>query len=344
MTQQNLQKIQRMLVLYVIAVLDFQPIEPGILRGTLSAAHTPARFVLEDSKEQFEPAVEVKEPVAKAEVWKKKMLETDRRSVLQPKKRHARRKGPRTDSHGSLSSISFLLKTLYKGTPNPAVGTQSKYMKTPKATEKKLKKDTNPVIEAEISIPAKISQEPIEDPEEDVVLHNPSGLIQGGEIPLPSVYLKGKKSYIVFIYQHVYSDLLAEFKQKVDRFFLTENESSDETAKTINKIPPDSALAEIRQCIKLYETTVYLCDILNFTSLPLSAKVAVMALKGTAKEGQKVLLRSPRLIELRFEFLDLPMVITKWIEEVKRGKEYEIIIAQQLPIITNNQFFALSFI
>ncbi len=82
----------------------------------------------------------------------------------------------------------------------------------------------------------------------------------------------------------------------MDRFFeppsaadSSESEQADQQpAKTINKIPPDSALAEIKHCVKLYETTVYVCDILNFTSLPLSAKVAVMTTKGAGKEGQKV--------------------------------------------------------
>ena len=70
---------------------------------------------------------------------------------------------------------------------------------------------------------------------------------------------------------------------------------------------------------------IYICEILNFTSFPLSHTVAVLPLKGVAKEGIKILIRYPRILELRYEFLDLPTVIAKWIEEVKRGREYEII-------------------
>jgi len=49
-----------------------------------------------------------------------------------------------------------------------------------------------------------------------------------------------------------------------------------------------------------------------------------MSLKGNAKEEHKALLHNPRLTQM--EFLDLPMIIAKCIEEVKKGNEYEIVI------------------
>ncbi len=57
---------------------------------------------------------------------------------------------------------------------------------TAETLEKKLKKDAGPAPgreDTEISLPAKISQEPIEDPEEDVALPGQLGLVPGREIP-----------------------------------------------------------------------------------------------------------------------------------------------------------------
>ncbi len=128
-------------------------------------------------------------------------------------------------------------------------------------------------------------------------------------------------------------NLLADFEAKLSRLFslqegvIPATEALVGGGTVINQLPADSALVEVKQCVRVYDTTVYVCTVLNFTSPPLSREIAVVTGKGGAKEGLRVLLRSPRQLERNFEYLGLPLVVAQRVEEVKRGAEYAIKIS-----------------
>ena len=118
----------------------------------------------------------------------------------------------------------------------------------------------------------------------------------------------------------------ANLRDKIDRFFSSPIDNEPKR-NVINQLPADSALVEIKQCIKVFEASVYLCNVLNYTSAPIGERVAVIPLKGNGKEGQRALIRSPRLLDSVPEYLDMPLVLVQKMEEVKRGTEYEIKIS-----------------
>ncbi len=50
----------------------------------------------------------------------------------------------------------------------------------------------------------------------------------------------------------------------------------------------------------------------------------MLALKGVAKEGQRIVLSNPRLLDEAFVFVNTPVAIVQQLSTVKRGAEYEI--------------------
>jgi len=126
------------------------------------------------------------------------------------------------------------------------------------------------------------------------------------------------------------SDLVSEYKKNLQDLFSNKLHTNILDSKPrqnliVNQIPFDSALVEPISVEKIYETTICICSVINFTGQQLPSKIALSPNKWTPKIGQKILLKCPRIIDKVYEFLDMPLIIAQSIEEIKKESEYEIV-------------------
>ncbi len=74
------------------------------------------------------------------------------------------------------------------------------------------------------------------------------------------------------------SSAVAMIKNRVQGFFNPASANQSKNGlKVINALPADSGLAEVISCIRLYDITLYVCDVLNSANSQLPERVCFHA-------------------------------------------------------------------